>query len=141
VAGTERAATSDPGTEHRASGGAVRVVKRGQGFEAIEDTGGGILAGRRGDNLAQFFAAPPSAMTTDTATDFRVRENRLRRVAHRQGLTLQKSRARDPRAITYGTYQLVDLDNYVVYADWSLQRGHGLELDDVEMFLVGGDTA
>jgi hypothetical protein len=37
VAGTERAATSDPDTEHRTSGGAVRVVKRGQGFEAVED--------------------------------------------------------------------------------------------------------
>jgi hypothetical protein len=35
-----------------------------------------------------------------------VRHNRLRRAAQRQGLTLSKSRRRDPRATDYGTYQL-----------------------------------
>jgi hypothetical protein len=35
-------------------------------------------------------------------------ENRMRRVAERQGLTLTKSRRRDPRAIGYGTYTLTD---------------------------------
>jgi hypothetical protein len=35
-------------------------------------------------------------------------EARLRRVAARQGLQLQKCRARDSRAVGFGTYQLAD---------------------------------
>lgn len=39
--------------------------------------------------------------------DEKVRENRLRRKAERQGYKLVKSRRRDPDATDYGTYQLV----------------------------------
>ena len=42
----------------------------------------------------------------DTAQ--KVRENRVRNTARRQGLTLVKTRVRDPMATGYGTYQLVD---------------------------------
>jgi hypothetical protein len=42
------------------------------------------------------------------STPEKVRENRLRRMAARQGLQLLKSRRRDPRALDYGTYWLVD---------------------------------
>lgn len=42
-------------------------------------------------------------MSTD-----KVRENRLRRVAERQGLRLEKSRRRDPLALDYGTWRIVD---------------------------------
>ena len=38
-----------------------------------------------------------------------MRENRLRRAADRQGLRLLKSRSRDPRAIDYGLFALVDV--------------------------------
>lgn len=38
----------------------------------------------------------------------KVRENRLRRIADRQGLHLYKSPRRDHRAIDYGRYALVD---------------------------------
>jgi hypothetical protein len=38
----------------------------------------------------------------------KVRENRLRRIASRQGLRLQKSRQRDPMALDYGKYSLVN---------------------------------
>jgi hypothetical protein len=41
-------------------------------------------------------------------TDEKIRENRLRRMAERQGLRLEKSRRRDPRAVDYGTYWLID---------------------------------
>jgi hypothetical protein len=37
----------------------------------------------------------------------KVRENRLRRMAERQGYKLEKSRRRDPRATDYGLYRLV----------------------------------
>ena len=40
--------------------------------------------------------------------DEKVRENRLRRAAARQGLRLEKSRRRDERALDYGRYWLVD---------------------------------
>lgn len=36
----------------------------------------------------------------------KVRENRLRRAAERQGLSLSKSRTRDPRAVRFGEYTL-----------------------------------
>jgi hypothetical protein len=42
------------------------------------------------------------------ADDDKVRENRLRRMAERQGYILRKSRRRDPRAIDYGTWYLID---------------------------------
>lgn len=60
----------------------------------------------------------------------KTRERRLRRAAERQGLVLKKSRARDPRALTYGTYMLVDAytDSVVVGQHY----GYGMSLDDIE---------
>jgi hypothetical protein len=65
-----------------------------------------------------------------TDSECRAWENRLRRAANRQGLRLEKSRARDPRALTYGTYQLVDpyVNCIVAYATGD---GYGLGLDDI----------
>jgi hypothetical protein len=66
----------------------------------------------------------------------KVRENRLRRMAARQGLALAKSRRRDQYAIDYGDYWLVDPDrNAIVYGEPG--RFH-LGLDDVEAYLKGG---
>jgi hypothetical protein len=64
-------------------------------------------------------------VTTD-----KVRENRLRRVAERQGLRLTKSRRRDPRATDYGVYWLVDLRTNGLESPES-----GLNLDEVETYL------
>jgi len=64
----------------------------------------------------------------------KVRENRLRRAAARQGLRLEKSRRRDPRALDYGTYQLVNPFNNTLVAG-NLNQGYGLTLDDVERAL------
>ncbi|CQD20012.1 hypothetical protein BN970_04593 [Mycolicibacterium conceptionense] len=58
------------------------------------------------------------------------RENRLRRAAARQGLQLQKSRARDPRAIGYGTYQLADPTNGTLTC-YGHPSGYGLTLDEI----------
>lgn len=68
----------------------------------------------------------------------KVRENRLRRMAARQGLVLHKSRRRDPRAVEYGTYMLVDLYTDVVVASGNAGRGYGLTLDEVEEWLTLG---
>jgi len=64
----------------------------------------------------------------------KVRENRLRRAAQRQSLTLVKSRRRDERATDYGTYMLLDTQTSGVVAS-GLQSGYGLTLDEVETAL------
>jgi hypothetical protein len=66
-------------------------------------------------------------------TDEKIRENRMRRMAHRQGLALVKSKRRDPRAVGYGGYLLVDERNVVVAGD----PKHGADLDQIEKALLG----
>ena len=66
----------------------------------------------------------------------KARENRLRRMAERQGLQLMRSRRRDPRAIGYGDYMLVDgSTNSVAFG--SDPHPYSLSLDDVEEYLSG----
>jgi hypothetical protein len=66
----------------------------------------------------------------------KVRENRARRAAIRQGLRLVKSRRRDPRAIDYGEYMIVDVRTNGIVAggtnDWDW-----LSLEQVEDWLAG----
>lgn len=65
-------------------------------------------------------------------------ENRLRRSAARQGLRLERCRYRDPRALGYGTYRLVDSTTYEFVAT-GRQSGtdYGLTLNEIDSFLVG----
>lgn len=48
------------------------------------------------------------------ASDEKVRENRLRRMAERRGLTVHKSRRRDPAALDYG---------HIWLERWAVQSG------------------
>jgi hypothetical protein len=71
----------------------------------------------------------------------KVRENKLRRMAERQGLRLQKSRRRDPRALDFGTYRLVDAEMtrnapHAVHEDWLFDGGRRMTLDEVEAYLT-----
>lgn len=70
----------------------------------------------------------------------KVRENRLRRMAARQGLSLLKNPRRDPRALDYGSYMLVDASRVMV-ADFGWDHPGFPEgasrLDDVEAWLAG----
>ena len=61
----------------------------------------------------------------------KVRENRLRRMAQRQGLFLKRSRRRDERALDYGVYWLTRADTLRVVAGGD----RGLSLDQVEAWL------
>jgi hypothetical protein len=64
----------------------------------------------------------------------KVRENRLRRMAERQGLSLSKSRRRDPHAIDFGGYMLVDTStNTVVHG--SAPVPYSLDLNEIEKWL------
>jgi hypothetical protein len=76
----------------------------------------------------------------------KVRENRLRRMAERQGLQLVKSRRRDPRAIGYGTHWLVGEENGAPFyvpstADIRTRRRKGYTVDEVEDYLTKGRMA
>lgn len=66
----------------------------------------------------------------------KIRENRLRRMADRQGLRLHKSRRRDYRALDYGTFIISDDRNRLVYGEWPTS---GLTLDEVEKYLTQPD--
>jgi len=57
-----------------------------------------------------------------------VRENRLRRMADRQGIEIHKNRRRDRRAKDYGLWSLNDPDRGVVLS--------GLSTDEVETYLL-----
>ncbi len=65
-------------------------------------------------------------------TDDKVRENRLRRMALRQGLVLRKSRRRDPRSIDYGLFWLDAKDT-----GKSVTPETGVGIDAIEQYLEG----
>jgi hypothetical protein len=69
----------------------------------------------------------------------KVAENRVRRSAARQGLRLEKCRARDPHAIGYATYRLVDARTGRVKAH-SGGYGNGLTLEEVRQYLTRTQT-
>jgi hypothetical protein len=63
----------------------------------------------------------------------KTRETRMRRLAERQGLRLQKSQRKDASAHDFGTYQLVDAaEGWIVL---SAPGGYGMSLDDIELRL------
>jgi hypothetical protein len=61
----------------------------------------------------------------------KIRENRLRRMASRRGLTLRRSRRRDVRASDFGGYLLLDQRTSADAAGSPLDRPW-LSLDEVE---------
>jgi hypothetical protein len=65
-------------------------------------------------------------------TSEKVRENRLRRMAARQGFALSKSRRRDPRAYDFGTWQL----SPTLPATRPRGRHVFHDLDELEAFLI-----
>lgn len=69
------------------------------------------------------------------STAAKVRENRLRRMAERQGLQLERSRRRDPRARDYGLYRIMDTATKSVVHDLGGSH-YSLSLDDVERYLT-----
>jgi hypothetical protein len=61
----------------------------------------------------------------------KVRENKLRRMAARQGLKLLKSRRRDPRALEYGGYQLQEIKTVHVKVSHGEAKVVGMETHTV----------
>jgi hypothetical protein len=71
----------------------------------------------------------------------KIRENRLRRMAERQGLELRKSRRRDPRALGFGRWMIVDPYSNAVVVGAGPTGEPDLDLDDVELYLTKGPEA
>lgn len=69
----------------------------------------------------------------------KVRENRLRRAAARQGLALVKRRRFDPRALDFGLFVLISLTVGDVQqaAASAFERREGKTLDQIEQELTG----
>lgn len=67
----------------------------------------------------------------------KVRENRVRRMAERQGLILEKSRRRDPKAKDYGMFRL--LVNHRDLEDHRATTPFAQRLDDIETLLTSMD--
>ncbi|GAA3267740.1 hypothetical protein [Streptomyces lavendulae] len=63
-------------------------------------------------------------------TDDKIRENRLRRMAARQRLTLTRSRRRDRRAADYGLYWLTNP------AGERVTDSGGVTIDEIEQHLT-----
>jgi hypothetical protein len=63
----------------------------------------------------------------------KIRENRLRRMATRQGFLLRKIRRFDPRAIDYGGWRIVNARTGMIEAGEP-----PLNIDEVETFLTEG---
>ena len=72
-------------------------------------------------------------------TDEKVRENRLRRVADRQGLRLVKSRRRDERALDYGLYALIDKKTKYGIFEPVGGSPYVAALDEVEEYLTADE--
>lgn len=72
--------------------------------------------------------------------EYKVYENRLRRMAERQGLRLEKARRRDTRARDWCTYRLMDPSTQTVVSHNPAYGTHGLSLDQVERVLLGSTT-
>lgn len=71
------------------------------------------------------------------ADDEKVRENRLRRKLDRMGYRLMRSRARDPDDITYGGYQITDIEVGGVVAGYgNAGRGFAFDLEEVEEWIA-----
>ena len=65
----------------------------------------------------------------------KIRENRLRAAAQRQGFRIVKSRRRDPRALDYGGYMIVNPCNNSAEAG-GMGDGFSMSIEDVEKWLT-----
>jgi len=76
------------------------------------------------------------AMPTMTEQSEKVRENRLRAMAERQGLKISKSRQRDPRGLSYGRWMIVDPFTKSVVTGTQHTGSPNMSLDEVEAYLT-----
>jgi hypothetical protein len=71
----------------------------------------------------------------------KVKENMLRRRANRRGLRVEKSRRRDPHALDFGRYWIIDASTNCLVAGANPNGCPGMTLDEVEEWLDDWDAA
>ena len=76
-------------------------------------------------------------MNAAMPNDEKTRENKVRRVAERRGLKLEKSKRRDMSAIDYGKYRFVDASSNFVIAG-ATNQSFELTIDEAEKLLDDG---
>jgi hypothetical protein len=76
-----------------------------------------------------------------TPVQVKVLEQRARRMAERQGLVLSRSRRRDPHAIDYGRYFLLDAQTNTHVAGAENGRARMTLADVVEFLLTRSERA
>jgi hypothetical protein len=77
---------------------------------------------------------------TSPETQIKIYENQLRRAADRQGLRLTKSRTRDPKAVDYDRWALLDIVNGGCRNPTIAERWiWSWTLDQVRDYLKGGE--
>lgn len=64
--------------------------------------------------------------------EYRLQESRVRQALKRQGLSLRKSRSRNPMDPIFGGYMIVNEGNVIVAGE--LSPGRSMNLDEVEKF-------
>lgn len=64
----------------------------------------------------------------------KVQENKARRVARRRGFTVERCRRRDPKALGFGRYRIVEKRTYQVVAGGE-PSGYSMTLAEVEAWL------
>jgi hypothetical protein len=75
-----------------------------------------------------------------TPTQIKIYENQLRRAADRQGLRLTKSRSRDPKAVDFDRWALLDIVNGGAVNPAIAERWiWSWTLDQVRDYLKGGE--
>jgi hypothetical protein len=72
----------------------------------------------------------------ETAQAGKIRENRLRAAAARQGYQLVKSRRRDPLAPDYGCWMIIDPDTNTMIAGAEVSGRPSMTLDQAEQWLI-----
>jgi hypothetical protein len=77
--------------------------------------------------------------TSMSTRNEKTRENRLRRLAARQGLAIRKSRSRTPQSIEYGGYMIINPYRNSVEAGGH-PHSFAMGLDDIEEYLVTAEA-
>jgi hypothetical protein len=80
--------------------------------------------------------SPAEDVTEDDSAASKVRENALRRLAERRGFQLVKSRSRDPRAVDYGRFKIVETATGVTVAGDDGRGGCAYTFDEAEGYLA-----
>lgn len=78
-----------------------------------------------------------ATLPTESHHEHKTTETRLRRLADREGYRLLKSRSRDPQALDFGLYTLIDVQtggavNPALAGRWTCSW----DIEDVEAFLA-----